>query len=227
MPRPRDRRAGRDPDESRNSEPFGSSSRTLYCTGSTLPTRSWSWTKSSNATKLSRVVHGVNGSHDGRTSMPASRNTPTALPASAVVCPLSSRASTASSTDSNADTTKRHPASASSGQRSSCRRPRYRRTCSTLTVQSKVTSGNRSCIARTTRRECGGAFRKSGSPKVMWRAPASTSCAMSASTASSSSRRTRPSNTTGTGQCRQRCAHPCEASTAPTRRCSLPTSSRA
>ena len=53
--------------------------------------------------------------------------------------------------------------------------------------------GKRSCIARTTRMACGGALRKSGSPKVMWVAPAATSWSTSASTAAASVMRMRPS----------------------------------
>ena len=132
--------------------------------------------------------HGVNGRNDGRTSIPCSRSNTVARAASAAVWPLSSRSRIASLVDSNAETTNTQPASAISGQMPACRR-----TCSTFTVQSNVTSGKRSCIARTMRIECGGALRKSGSPKVMCRAPSSTNCAMSASTAPSSTRRTRPS----------------------------------
>ena len=58
-----------------SSEPSGNNKRTVYCTGSTLGTRSWASTKSTRSTKSSVVVQGVNGSHDGRTSMPWSRNT--------------------------------------------------------------------------------------------------------------------------------------------------------
>ena len=68
--------------------------------------------------------------------------------------------------------------------------------------------------------ECNGAFRKSGSPNVRCCAPAATSCATSFNTDASSATRTRPSYTTGTGQCRQRCAQPRLASTDPTTRSS-------
>jgi len=51
---------------------------------------------------------------------------------------LSRIASVASSTDSNALTTNRHPAAAMAGQTSA-----WRSTCSTFTVQSNVTSGKR------------------------------------------------------------------------------------
>ena len=61
---------------------------------------------------------------------------------------------------------RRSPARASSGKSS-----RRSRMCSTLIVASKVTSGNSACSARTIASECSGPFRKSGSPKVMWRAP--------------------------------------------------------
>ena len=80
-----------------------------------------------------RVVHGVNGRNDGRTSIPNDRRSATASAASAAVCPLSRRSRIASFTDSNADTTKMQPAAASSGHRSA-----WRSTCSTLTVQSNV-----------------------------------------------------------------------------------------
>ena len=72
-----------------SSEPSGTSSRTLYCTGSTLATRSWATTKSTRATRSSTVVHGVNGNHDGRISMPCERRAITASDMSATVWPLS------------------------------------------------------------------------------------------------------------------------------------------
>ena len=62
-----------------SSEPSGTSSRTLYWTGSTLAMRSWATTKSTRATRSSTVVHGVNGSHDGRISIPCERRAITAL----------------------------------------------------------------------------------------------------------------------------------------------------
>ena len=72
-----------------SNEPSGNNSRTVYCTGSTLGTRSWSTTKSTRSTKSSIVVQGVNGSHDGRTSMPWRRRSTIAADASATVWPLS------------------------------------------------------------------------------------------------------------------------------------------
>ena len=122
-----------------------------------LPTRSWSCTKSSSATRSSRVVHGVKGSHDGRTSMPASRRIVTVRAASAAVCPLSRRSSTASSTDSNAETTNTQPDAANSGHSAA-----WRSTCSTFTVQSKVTSGKRSCNAATMRARVRGCVEEVG-----------------------------------------------------------------
>lgn len=50
-----------------SSEPSGTRRRTLYCTGSTLATRSWAITKSIMSTRSSTVVHGVKGSQEGRT----------------------------------------------------------------------------------------------------------------------------------------------------------------
>ena len=67
VPRADERREVRVGEEQR---PSGRSSRIVYCTGSTLPTRSCSCTNSRSAITSSSVVHGVNGSHDGRTSMP-------------------------------------------------------------------------------------------------------------------------------------------------------------
>src|SRR3954470_21661749 len=66
-------------------------------------------------------------------------------------------------TDSNAETTNRQPASASAGHSGASRRM-----CSTFVVQSKVSSGKRSCIACATRSEWRRPLRKSGSPRVMW-----------------------------------------------------------
>ena len=173
----------------------------VYCTGSTLPTRSCSCTKSSSATRSSRVVHGVNGSHDGRTSMPAARSSATARAGVGGRCgPCRGASSTASSTDSNADTTNRQPAAANSGHRSVVAQhvlDLHR------AVERERRGSARASPARRAR-ECGGALRKSGSPKVMCCAPAATSCAMSASTATSSSRgrgrRRRPApGSAGTG----------------------------
>ena len=107
----------------------------MYWTGSTLPTRSWLATNSTRARSVASVVQGVKGSQEGRTSMASARSTATAAASSAVVCPLSRRASVVSSTHSNSLTTNRQPAAAITGQVS-----RWARMCSTLTVQSKVTS---------------------------------------------------------------------------------------
>src|ERR687885_687824 len=97
---------------SSSSDPSGSSRRIVYWTGSTLPTRSCSATKSSISTTLSGVVQGVNGIHDGRISIPCSRSSAIARAASSVVWPLSSRSRISSLTDSNAETTNRQPAPA-------------------------------------------------------------------------------------------------------------------
>ncbi len=80
-------------------------------------------------------------------------------------------------------------------------------------------------MAAMTRRAWSGTLRKSGSAKDTWRAPASTSWSISATTAATSTGRTRPSYTTGTGQCRHRWEQPRLASTDPTRRSSPPTAS--
>ena len=62
----------------RSSEPSGTSSRIVYCTGSTLPTSPCTATNSRIARTSSSVAHGVNGSHDGRISMPCVRSSSTA-----------------------------------------------------------------------------------------------------------------------------------------------------
>src|SRR5579884_2056487 len=108
----------------------------LYWTGSTAPIRSLATTKSNSSTMSVTRVQGVNGSREGLTSTPAERSTETASTSSATVWPLSSLASTSSLVDSKADTTNSNPAPASSGQMW-----RWRRMCSTLVVQSKVSPG--------------------------------------------------------------------------------------
>ena len=87
--------------------------------------------------------------------------------ASAAVWPLSSRSSMSSLTDSNADTTKTHPDAAISAHRLGVAQDVFH-----LDRAVEGEHGWRSCRARTMRSECGGALRKSGSAKVMWRAPA-------------------------------------------------------
>ena len=98
--------------------------------------------------------------------------------ASAAVCPLSSRRRISSFTASNADTTNRQPAA--------CELLPHVRVFQDVLhlgrhVERQVWIPG-VCMARTTRCECRTPFRKSGSAKVMWRAPAATSWSMSAST---------------------------------------------
>ncbi len=143
----------------RSNEPSGTSSRIVYCTGSTLPTSPCTATNWRIARTSSSVAHGVNGNHDGRIAIPWPRRSSTARPASAAVWPLSRSSRVASLTDSNADTTKMHPDAANSSHTSACWRM-----CSTLTVQSNVRWGNRSCTARTTRSAWCTPLKKSGSP---------------------------------------------------------------
>ena len=65
--------------------------------------------------------------------------------------------------------------------------------CSILAVKSNVRWGNSECIARTMFKECPGPCKKSGSPNVIWVAPASTCCRMSWSTTSSGTKKKLPS----------------------------------
>ena len=142
------------------------------------------------STMSSGVVHGVNGRNDGRTSMPWVRRSCTACAASAAVCPLSRRVERRVVERLE----RRHHEEASRVGAARASRSACASTCSTLTVQSNVTSGDSARASRArSRMACCGAFRKSGSPKVMCWAPAATSWSMSASTAASSATRTRPS----------------------------------
>ena len=109
----------------------------------TAPGRRWRRGRARRRSRAARatspsVVHGVNGRNEGRTSMPCSRRSATARALRRPRCgPCRAVSRMASLTDSNAETTNRQPDAASSGQTSA-----WRRTCSTLTVQSKVRSGN-------------------------------------------------------------------------------------
>jgi len=135
--------------------------------------------------------------------MRCSRSSATARAASAPVCPLSRRASTASSNDSKAEITRVQPPAASGASRSRCAIR-----CSTLIVASKVTRGNSPFRASTTRRAWVGPLRKSGSPNETWVAPQATCWRMSAITTSTGTARKRPRYTGTTGQWRHRWRQP-------------------
>ena len=121
---------------------LGEQQADVYCTGSTLPTRSCSCDEVEESTRSSRVVHGVNGSHDGRTSMPASRSRSHRARGIGRGVSLVEDLQ-----DVVVDRLERghHEHAAGGGQLGP--ESAWRSTCSTLTVQSKVRSGKRSCIA--------------------------------------------------------------------------------
>ncbi len=133
-------------------------------------------------------VRGVKGIHEGRIWIPALRVILVASAISIAVWPFSRIPSTRSLVVSKAETTNTTFLAAMTGQRSRCSRM-----CSTLTVRSNVRSGKALFTSPNTSIAYRGALRKSGSPKVTWRAPIATSADTSAMTVSSPVTRYRPS----------------------------------
>ena len=106
---------------------------------------------------------------------------------SARVCPLARWRSTSSLSDSTAETTKAQPSAASSGKMLAPLQ-------NMLDLDRRVEGHVRELRVQRPREssERFGPFRKSGSPKVMWRAPAATCARISASTISRGTTKKRP-----------------------------------
>src|SRR5438445_750182 len=79
--------------------------------GATLSIRDWSATSANNSRYPQSEVHGVKGTKVGCRIKPKSRKSATTARKSARVWPFAKRARTASSMDSTALVTKRHPVS--------------------------------------------------------------------------------------------------------------------
>ena len=88
----------------------------------------------------------MNGKSEGRNSTPSDRQMRSAVTTSSAEWPLSRISRTRGLVDSTAETMKSSPSARSSARTSGCSRM-----CSTLVVMSKVSSGKRSCTARTDR----------------------------------------------------------------------------